>query len=80
MLDWLGKGYKAFQRLVPSCVWASSYFAMAYTTSFSFLAHFNDKKKLSKTPKTCQNFISTLAKVLNVPIALKGINYYSEVF
>ena len=52
MLDWLGKGYKAFQSLVPSCVWALSCFAMDYTTSPSFLAHFNDRK----TIKNIQNW------------------------
>ena len=45
----------------------------------SFLAHFNDQKAINNT-KTYQNLISILAKVLNVPIGLKGVNYYSEVF
>ena len=46
----------------------------------SLLAHFNDKKTIKKTPKTCQKLISTFAMVLDVPIELKGINYYSKVF
>ena len=37
-------------------------------------------KKLSKTPKLAKKLISKLAKVLNVPIELKGNNYYSKVF
>ena len=45
----------------------------------SFLAHFNDQKAINNT-KTYQNLISILAKVLNVPIGLKGVNYYSEAF
>ena len=36
-------------------------------------------KKLFNNTKTYQKLISILAKVLNVPIRLKGINYYSEV-
>ena len=37
-------------------------------------------KKLSKTSKLAKNWLVTLARVLNVPIELKGINYYSKVF
>ena len=37
-------------------------------------------KKLPKTPKLAKNWLVTLAKVLNVPIELKGNNYYSKVF
>ena len=37
-------------------------------------------KKLPKTPKLAKNLLVTLARVLNVPIELKGINYYSKVF
>ena len=37
-------------------------------------------KKLLKTPKLAKNWLVTLAKVLNVPIELKGINYYLKVF
>ena len=44
-----------------------------------FLACFNDKKTI-KNIKTCQKLISTLARVLNVPIELKGNKYYSKVF
>ena len=52
---------------------------MDYTKFPSFLACFNDKK-LSKTPKLAKNLLVTLARVLNVPIELKGINYYLKVF
>ena len=37
-------------------------------------------KKLSKTPKLAKNWLETLARVLNVPIELKCVNYYSKVF
>ena len=37
-------------------------------------------KKLPKTPKLAKNWLKTFARVLNVPIKLKGINYYSKVF
>ena len=37
-------------------------------------------KKLSKTPKLAKNLSVTLARVLNVPIELKGNKYYSKVF
>ena len=36
-------------------------------------------KKLFNNTKTYQKLISVLAKVLNVPIRLNGINYYFEV-
>ena len=37
-------------------------------------------KKLSKTSKLTKNLLVTLARVLNVPIELKGNKYYSKVF
>ena len=37
-------------------------------------------KKLPKTPKLAKNLLVTLARFLNVPIELKGINYYPKVF
>ena len=37
-------------------------------------------KWLPKTPKLAKNLLVTLARFLNVPIELKGINYYSKVF
>ena len=37
-------------------------------------------KKLPKTPKLAKNWLVTLARVLNVPIELKGNKYYSKVF
>ena len=36
-------------------------------------------KKLPKIPKLTKNWLVTLARFLNVPIELKGINYYSKV-
>ena len=37
-------------------------------------------KKLPKTPKLAKNLLVNLARVRNVPIELKSINYYSKVF
>ena len=37
-------------------------------------------KKLSKTPKLNTIWLETIARVLNMPIELKGNNYYSKVF
>ena len=37
-------------------------------------------KKLPKTPNLAKNLSKTFARVLNVPIELEGINYYSKVF
>ena len=37
-------------------------------------------KKLPKTPKLAKNWLITLARLLNVSIELKCINYYSKVF
>ena len=37
-------------------------------------------KKLSKTPKLAKNLLEILARVLNVPIELKGNKYYLKVF
>ena len=36
--------------------------------------------ELPKTPKLSKNWLVTLSRFLNVPIELKGINYYSKVF
>ena len=46
----------------------------------SILDCFGDKKKLSKTPKLNTFWLETIVRVLNMPIELKGNNYYSEVF
>ena len=37
-------------------------------------------KKLSKTPKLNTIWLETIARVLNMPIELKGNTYYSKVF
>ena len=37
-------------------------------------------KKLSKTPKLNTIWLETIERVLNMPIELKGNNYYSKVF
>ena len=45
----------------------------------SLLACFNDQIA-TKNTKTCQNWLVSLTRFLNVPIELKGINYHSKVF
>ena len=49
-------------------------------SSPSILDCFGDKKKLSKTPKLNTIWLEMIEKVLNMPIELKGNNYYSKVF
>ena len=51
---------------------------MDYTKLSLILDCFGDKKKLSKTPKLNTIWLETIAKVLNMPIELKGNNYYSK--
>ena len=75
-LDWFGKGFEA---LDSSCFEIQLALLWTEQSPFSFLAHFNDKKAINNT-KNYQKLISILAKVLNVPIGLKGVNYYSKVF
>ena len=78
--DWLGNGLRSAPKL-----------GFFMYLSFNLLCHEFHKilphswlvlmiKKLPKTPKLSKNLLETLAKVLNVPIELKGINYYSKVF
>ena len=77
--DWLGKGLWSSKAWIFHVI--ELQLALPWTTqsSPSFLACFNDKKA-TKTPKLVKNWLVTLARVLNVPIELKGINYYSKVF
>ena len=51
----------------------------AIQNSPSFLARYNDKKAI-KTPKLAKNLLETFARVFNVPIELKGNEYYLKVF
>ena len=46
---------------------------------FSILDCFGDKKAI-KTPKLNTIWLETIARVLSMPIELKGNNYYSKVF
>ena len=75
----LSKAIKLSKAWILHVLELSSCFAMDYTNFSLILGSFNDKKAI-KTIKTCQKLISTLARVLNVPIELKSINYYSKVF
>ena len=67
------------QSLGFSCKWASNCFSMDSKKLSSILDCFGDKK-LSKTPKLNTIWLETIARVLNMPIELKGNNYYSKVF
>ena len=78
-LDWIGKAFEALQDLDSSCFEIQLALQLTEQSPPSFFAHFNDQKAINNT-KTYQNLISILAKVLNVPIGLKGVNYYSEAF
>ena len=76
----LEKGYEVFQSLDSSCVWALTCIAMDFTKFFLILGLFQWSNSYQKTPKLAKNWLVTLARFLNVPIELKGINYYSKVF
>ena len=75
----LSKAIKLSKAWILHVLALSSCFAMDYINFSLILGSFNDKKAI-KTIKTCQKLISTLAKVLNRPIGLKGNKYYSKVF
>ena len=77
---------QAWQRL-----WSAQKFGIFMHLSFNLHCHGLHKilphswfdsmiKKLPKTPKLAKNWLVTLARFFNVPIELKGINYYSKVF
>ena len=80
ILDWFGKGFKALQDLDSSCNLASILLChgIYQVLPHSWLVLMI--KKLSKTSKLAKNWLVTLARVLNVPIKLKGNKYYSKVF
>ena len=79
-LDWFGKGFEALQNLDSSCNLASILLChgLYQVLPHSWLVLMI--KKLSKTSKVAKNWLVTLARVLNVPIELKGNKYYSKVF
>ena len=79
-LDWFGKDFEALQNLDSSCNLALILLChgLYQVLPHSWLVLMI--KKLSKTSKLAKNWLVTLARVLNVPIELKGINYYSKVF
>ena len=80
ILDWFGKGFEALQNLDSSCNLASILLChgIYQVLPHSWLVLMI--KKLPKTPKLAKNWLVTLARVLNVPIELKGNKYYSKVF
>ena len=78
--DWFGKGFEALHNSDFSCTLASILLCHGL---YQVLPHswlFLMIKKLPKTPKLAKNWLVTLTRFLNVPIELKGINYYSKVF
>ena len=74
----LAKGYGA-PKLGSSCFWAFHCFTMDSKELSSILDCFGDQKAI-KTPKLNTNLLELIARVLNMPIELKGQNYYSKVF
>ena len=80
ILDWFGKGFEALQNLDSSCNLASILLChgLYQVLPHSWLVLMI--KKLPKTLKLAKNWLVTLARVLNVPIELKGNKYYSKVF
>ena len=80
ILDWFGKGFEAIQKLDSSHNLASILLCHGLYQVFPHSWLVLMIKKLSKTSKLANNWLVTLARVLNVPIELKGINYYSKVF
>ena len=67
------------QRLGSSCKLASNCFAMDSIELSLILDCFGDQITIKST-KTYTIWLETIAKVLNMPIELKGNNYYSKVF
>ena len=80
IVDWFGKSFEALQNLDSSCNLASIFLChgLYQVLPHSWLVLMI--RKLSKTPKLAKNWLVTLARVLNVPIELKGNKYYSKVF
>ena len=71
-----GKGLQSFG---SSCFWAFHCFAMDSKELSSISDCFGDQKAI-KTPKLNTIWLELIARVLNMPIGLKGNNYYSKVF
>ena len=80
ILDWFGKGFEALPNLDSSCNLALILLChrLGQVLAHSWLVLMI--KKLSKTSKLAKIWLVTLARVLNVPIELKGNKYYSKVF
>ena len=79
-LDWFGKGFEALQNLDSSCNLAAILLChgLYQVLPHSWLVLMI--KNLSKTSKLAKNWLVMFARVLNVPIKLKGNKYYSKVF
>ena len=72
ILDWFGKGFEALQNLDSSCnlasilLWHGLYQVLPHSWVVLMI------KKLSKTLKLAKNLLVTFARILNMPIELKG--------
>ena len=67
------------QSLNSLCKWASIFFAMDSIDLSLSLDCFGDQNTIKNT-KTYTIWLELIARVLNMPIGLKGNNYYSKVF
>ena len=65
--------------LDSSCLWAFHFFAMDSIELSLILDCFGDQITIKST-KTYTIWLEMIVKVLNIPIELKGNNYYSKVF
>ena len=79
ILVWLWQRVMKLQSLVSSWIWASTCFAMNYT-KMSLILGLLWWQKTIKTPKLNTIWLETIARVLSMPIELKGNNYYWKVF
>ena len=77
---WLWQRVMKLQSLVSSWIWASTWFAMNLYKDLPHSWIALVIKMLSKTQKLNTIWLETIARVLNMPIELKGNNYYSKVF
>ena len=67
------------QSLGSSCKWASNCFAMDFIELSLILDCFGDQITIKNT-KTYTIWLEMITRVLNMPIELKGNNYYSKEF
>ena len=76
----LWKRAMELQSLVSSWIWAFKSFSMNYIQLSIILGLLWWAKSYQKAPKLNTIWLETIARVPNMPIELKGNNYYSRVF